>query len=65
MKTKDYCDNMTAELSGLKSKMDSVVGKFDRAPSDDKKWVIDEVNELHRITSELDNRIKGLKQECV
>ncbi len=64
MEKKDYCNNITAELSGLKSKMDSVVGKFDRASSDDKKWVIKEVNELHKITDELDHRIKGLKSEC-
>lgn len=65
MENREYCDNITAELSGLKSKMDSVVSKFDHASSDDKKWVIDEISELHKITDELDNRIKGLKGECV
>ncbi len=64
METKDYCNNITAELSGWKSKIDSLVSKFDHAPSDDKKWVINEVDELHQITDELDKRIKGLKREC-
>ncbi len=64
METKDYCSNMTTELSGWKSKIDSVVSKFDHASSDDKKWVINEVDELHKINDELEYRIKGLKSEC-
>ncbi len=65
MEAKEYCDSMTAELSGWKSKLDHIVGNFDRAPSDDKKRVIDEVKEVHRITDELGRRIEGLKRECV
>lgn len=64
MESREYCDNIMAELSGLKGKMDKVVSKFDHASSDDKKWVINEVKELHKITDELDYRIKGLKQDC-
>ncbi len=64
MEKREYCNNIISELSGLKSKMDNVVSKFDHASSDDKKWVTNEVNELHKITNELDYRIKGLKQEC-
>lgn len=64
METIDYCDNIMAELSGWKSKIDKVVGRFDHASSNDKKRVINEVNELHKITDELDYRIEGLKREC-
>jgi len=64
METKDYCDNITAELSGWKSKIDNVVSKFDHASSDDKKGVISDVNELHKITDELGHRIEGLKRGC-
>ena len=64
METIDYCDNIRAELSGWKSKIDSVVSKFDHASTNDKKGVMDEVNELHKITDELDRRLEGLKREC-
>ncbi len=64
MENKEYCDNITAELSGWKSKIDSVVGKFDHASSNDKKGVMNEVGELHKITDELKYRIKGLKGKC-
>jgi len=64
VETIDYCDNIRAELSGWKSKIDSVVSKFDHASSNDKKGVMDEVNELHKITDELDRRLEGLKREC-
>ncbi len=64
MEVKDYCDNITTELSGWRSKMDSITSKFDRASDDDKKRVINEVNELHKIADELDHRVQGLKREC-
>ena len=64
METKDYCDGITTELSGWKSKMDSIVSKFDHASSGEKKGVMNEVNELHTITDELDHRIQGLRREC-
>ena len=64
MENKEYCDNITAELSGWKSKMDSVVSKFDHASSNDKKGIMSEVNELHKITDELDYKIEGLKRKC-
>ena len=65
MEVKEYCDSITAELSGWKSKMDSIASKFDSASSGDKKKIMSEVNELHAISSELGRRIEGLKQECL
>ncbi len=64
METKEYCDNIMAELSGWKSKIDNVVSKLDHSSSNDKKGVINEVNELHNISDEFDYRIEGLKREC-
>jgi hypothetical protein len=64
METHAYCDNIMAELSGWKSKIDNVVSKFDHASSNDKKRVLNEVNELHKISEEFDYRIEGLKREC-
>jgi len=65
MEAKEYCDSITAELSGWKSKMDNLVSKFDRASSDDKKRIINEVNELHSVTDGLGRRIEDLKKECL
>lgn len=45
--------------------MDNLVSKFDRASSDDKKWIINEVNELHSVTDGLGRRIEDLKKECL
>ena len=64
METQIYCDNIMAELSGWKSKIDNVVGRFDHASSNDRRQVMNEVDELHKITDELDQRIHGLQREC-
>ncbi len=65
MEVKEYCDSITAELSGWKSKMDNIASKFDRASSEDKKRIVNEVNELHTISNELGRRIEGLKKDCL
>ncbi len=65
MEAREYCNSITAELSGWKTKMDDIVSKFDRAPSDYKKRLINEVKDLHRVSDELGHRIEGLKKECL
>lgn len=64
MEVKEYCDSITAELSGWKSKMDHVVGNIDRASSDAKKQVMSEVNDLRKVSDELGHRIENLRKEC-
>jgi hypothetical protein len=65
MEVKEYCDSITAELSGWKYKVDNIASRFDRASSEDKKRIVNEVNELHTISNELGRRIEGLKKDCL
>lgn len=64
MDVKSYCDNLAIELTGWKAKVYDIVRKLDKMPSGDKEKVVPEVNELHMIIEELDDRVDRLKAEC-
>ena len=65
MEIRDYCTNVTAELAGWKSKVDGVVSKLDHTSTGYKEKVFFEVNELHMISDELNDRIEGLTKACM
>jgi hypothetical protein len=65
MEIKDYCTNVTAELSGWKAKVDGVVRKLDHISTGDKERVVPEVNELHMLSDELYDRIEVLTRTCM
>lgn len=65
MEIKDYCTNVTAELAGWKTKVDGVVRKLDHTSTGYKEKVVSEVNELHMISDELNDRIDGLTKACM
>ncbi len=64
MELETYCENLAAELSTWKSKVNDVVRKLDETASGDKEKVIPEINELHMILEELDERVGKLRTEC-
>ena len=64
MDVKSYCDNLTIELTGWKAKIYDIVRKLDKMPSGDKEKVVPQVNELHALIEEIDDRISRLKNQC-
>ena len=60
---KDYCDNVTVELSAWKAKVDKIVGRLDSMSTGEK--VVGELNGLHILTHELNERIEGLSKACM
>ncbi len=65
METREYCDNVSFELAGWKSRIDGVVRKLDHVNTGAKEKVVDEVNELHIISDELDTRLQELCNACM
>ena len=65
METKEYCDNVVLELGGWKTKVDDVLSKFDHASTGYKERVVGEVNGLHIIAEELDDRLRSLCNACM
>ena len=64
MELETYCENLAAELNAWKSKVNAVVRKLDETPSGEKENVVPEINELHMIIEELDDRVNKLRTEC-
>ncbi|MGO9567353.1 MAG: hypothetical protein ACLP5H_07435 [Desulfomonilaceae bacterium] len=64
MELDTYCENLAVELSGWRVKVNDVVRKLDEAASGDKEKVVPEINDLHMIMEELDERINKLRAEC-
>ncbi len=64
MEVTDYCKNLTMELTSWKAKMYDLGRKLDKVSTGDKEKVVPEVNELHMIIEELEQRIETLQKEC-
>jgi predicted nuclease with TOPRIM domain len=64
MDVTSYCENVSKELTGWKAKVNGIVQKLDKMPSGDKEKVVPQVNELHALMEEIDDRIERLKREC-
>ena len=64
MELKDYCNNLAAELTGWKAKMYDVARKLDKLSTGDKQKIVNEVNEIHMIIEQLNDRVKRLQFEC-
>jgi predicted nuclease with TOPRIM domain len=64
MDVTSYCENVSKELTGWKTKVEDIVKKLDKIPSGDKEKVVPQVNELHALIEEIDDRIARLKREC-
>lgn len=64
MEIKDYCRYVDSELTIWKARLYDVISKMDSLPTDKKQRMFEEVNGLHIVVSDLENRIEKLRKEC-
>ena len=64
MDVNSYCDNLAIELTGWKAKIYDIIRKLDKLPSGDKGKILGQVNDLHVLVEEMDDRIERLKNQC-
>lgn len=64
MEVKDYCKYVDIELTTWKAKLYDVMSKIDKLSSGNKQRMLDEVNGLNIIMTELEERIDKLRTEC-
>ncbi|MBM9605390.1 hypothetical protein [Desulfopila inferna] len=64
MELKDYCRNVEMELTNWKSKLYDIIRKMDTAPTGEKEKMYEEINGLHILLTELEDRIDGLRTSC-
>lgn len=64
MEIKDYCKGVDMELTLWKARLYDVISKIDRLPTGNKQRMYEEVNGLHMVMADLDERIEKLRKEC-
>ena len=64
MDVKDYCKNVDIELNAWRARFYNIMRQMDDLPAADKQRVNEQVNGLHTIVNELDNRIDQLRTSC-
>lgn len=64
MEIYDYCKNVNMELTIWKARLHDAISKIDHLPTGAKQRMYEEVNGLHIIMAELDERIEKLRTEC-
>lgn len=64
MANRDYCSNVSAELSEWSEKLHKLSSDIDRIPSINKYRLLPQIEELHIIMTELDDRLCDLMNAC-
>lgn len=64
MATREYCANLAEELGVWSQKLHDLSGKIDRIPSINKYKIQPQIEELHMIMTELDDRLCELTLAC-
>jgi len=64
MELKDYCRNTDIELTAWKAKLYDIIRKMDKLPTGSKEKMYEEINALHILMTELDDRIETLRTSC-
>lgn len=64
METKDYCKYVDMELNVWKAKLYDVISKIEHLPTGNKQRMYEQVNGLHIVMSDLEERINKLRTEC-
>lgn len=64
MASRYYCSNVAGELESWSRKLHKLSSDFDRIPSIDKYKLQPQIDELHIIMTELDDRLCELVNSC-
>jgi len=64
MNTQEFCTNLDKELNDWRRRLLEVSGKFDEIPSVDKYRLTTQIEGIHILLTEMEDRIKELKNSC-
>lgn len=64
MELSDYCKGVDIELTMWKAKLYDVLSRMDQLETGNKQRMYEQVNGLHILMSELEERIEKLRREC-
>ena len=60
----DYCKGMETEMTAWKAKLYDVMRKVDSLGSAEKEKVLPNIEDLHMLLNEMEDRVDKLKTEC-
>ena len=60
----DYCKGMETEMTAWKAKLYDVMRKVDGLGSAEKEKVLPNIEDLHMLLNEMEDRVEKLKTEC-
>jgi len=64
MATRAYCEHVGPELKVWSHKLHALSEKIDKIPSVDKQKLFPQIEELHMIMTELDDRLNEMTTSC-
>ena len=64
MNAHEFCTNLDRELASWRERLQAVSSKFDEMPSIDKYRLTTQIEGLHILLTEMEDRINFLKNAC-
>jgi len=64
MKANEFCSNLDRELTDWRRRLQEVSAKFDEMPSIDKYRLTTQIEGLHILLTEMEDRIHQLRESC-
>jgi hypothetical protein len=64
MKARNCCKTMQAELTAWKANVYDIVRKMEELPSGDKEKILPNIEDLHMLIAEMDDRIEQIIANC-
>jgi len=64
MATREYCSSVSVELQHWSDKLHTLSNEIDRIPSINKYRLLPQIEKLHIIMTELDDRVSDLTHAC-
>lgn len=64
MKARNCCKTMEMELTGWKAIVYDITRKMERLPGGEKEKVLPNIEDLHMLIGEMDDRIDRIRENC-
>jgi len=64
MKARNCCNTMQAELTAWKANVYDVVRKMEELPGGERERILPNIEDLHMLISEMDDRIEDIRDNC-
>jgi hypothetical protein len=64
MDIKEFCGNLSVELSGWRARMYDIISHVETLPALDRQYFAPDVNALRALISEIEDSIRKLRVEC-